>query len=167
QHRTRHDGPLLRVEDEAAVRHDASCAGAAVPATTARLAYISCGTWSLVGVELDAPVLTEESRRANFTNEGGVDGKVRYLRNVMGLWLLQESLRAWGDPDLPTLLDEAARVPGLRRLVDPDDPEFLPPGDMPARIAAHCRRRGYPEPAGPAETVRCILDSLALAHRVT
>ncbi|TQM68607.1 rhamnulokinase [Actinomadura hallensis] len=157
--------PGLRVV--AVGSHDTASAVAAVPATTERFAYISCGTWSLVGVELDAPVLTEESRRANFTNEGGVDGKVRYLRNVMGLWLLQESLRAWGDPDLPALLDEAARVPGLRRLVDPDDPEFLPPGDMPARIAAHCRRRGYPEPAGPAETVRCILDSLALAHRVT
>ncbi|HEY8479872.1 MAG TPA: rhamnulokinase family protein [Spirillospora sp.] len=145
--------------------HDTASAVAAVPATTERFAYISCGTWSLVGVELDAPVLTDASREANFTNEGGIDGKVRYLRNVMGLWLLQESLRTWGDPDLPALLDEAARVPGLRRLVDPDDPEFLPPGDMPARIAAHCRRRGFPEPATRAETVRCILDSLALAHR--
>jgi rhamnulokinase len=138
---------------------------AAVPATTERFAYISCGTWSLVGVELDAPVLTEASREANFTNEGGIDGKVRYLRNVMGLWLLQECLRSWGDPDLPALLAEAAHVPGLRRLIDPDDPEFLPPGDMPARIAAHCRRRGSPEPATRAETVRCVLDSLALAHR--
>ncbi|NVI91818.1 rhamnulokinase family protein [Actinomadura sp. BRA 177] len=147
--------------------HDTASAVAAVPATTDRFAYISCGTWSLVGVELDAPVLTEASRKANFTNEGGVDGTVRYLRNVMGLWLLQESLRAWGNPDLPALLAEAADVPGLRSLIDPDDPEFLPPGDMPSRIAAHCRRRGFPEPAGRAGTVRCILDSLALAHRVT
>ncbi|NDU76707.1 rhamnulokinase [Actinomadura sp. DSM 109109] len=145
--------------------HDTASAVAAVPAATDGFAYISCGTWSLVGVELDAPVLSDESRKANFTNEGGVDGKVRYLRNVMGLWLLQESLRAWGGPDLPALLAAAADVPGLRCLIDPDDPEFLPPGDMPARIAAHCRRRGLPEPAGPAETVRCILDSLALAHR--
>ncbi|URM94265.1 rhamnulokinase [Actinomadura madurae] len=145
--------------------HDTASAVVAVPATTERFAYISCGTWSLVGVELDAPVLTEASRKANFTNEGGVDGTVRYLRNVMGLWLLQESLRTWGGPDLPALLAEAADVPGLRSLVDPDDPEFLPPGDMPARIAAHCRRRGFPEPSTRAETVRCILDSLALAHR--
>jgi rhamnulokinase len=145
--------------------HDTASAVAAVPATTERFAYISCGTWSLVGVELDAPVLTEASREANFTNEGGIDGKVRYLRNVMGLWLLQECLRSWGGPDLPALLAEAAHVPGLRRLIDPDDPEFLPPGDMPARIAAHCRRRGFPEPATRAETVRCVLDSLALAHR--
>ncbi|WP_240809831.1 rhamnulokinase family protein [Actinomadura sp. WMMA1423] len=147
--------------------HDTASAVAAVPAATERFGYISCGTWSLVGVELDAPVLTEESREANFTNEGGVDGTVRYLRNVMGLWLLQESLRTWGNPDLPALLAEAARLPGLRSLIDPDDPEFLPPGDMPARIAAHCRRRGFPEPASRAETVRCVVDSLALAHRVT
>ncbi|WP_433472749.1 rhamnulokinase [Spirillospora sp. CA-142024] len=147
--------------------HDTASAVAAVPATTGRFAYISCGTWSLVGVELDEPVLTEASRKANFTNEGGVDGTVRYLRNVMGLWLLQESLRTWGNPDLPALLAEAEDVPGLRSLIDPDDPEFLPPGDMPARIAAHCRRRGFPEPATRAETVRCVLDSLALAHRAT
>ncbi|MER6809674.1 rhamnulokinase family protein [Spirillospora sp. NPDC000708] len=147
--------------------HDTASAVAAVPATTDRFAYISCGTWSLVGVELREPVLTEASRKANFTNEGGVDGTVRYLRNVMGLWLLQESMRAWGNPDLPALLAEAADVPGLRSLIDPDDPEFLPPGDMPARIAAHCRRRGFPEPASRAETVRCVMDSLALAHRAT
>jgi sugar (pentulose or hexulose) kinase len=160
---TGHDG--LRVT--AVGSHDTASAVAAVPAATDRFAYISCGTWSLVGVELDAPVLTEASRKANFTNEGGVDGTVRYLRNVMGLWLLQESLRTWGNPDLPALLAEAEDVPGLRSLVDPDDPEFLPPGDMPARIAAHCRRRGFPEPAGRAGTVRCIMDSLALAHRAT
>ncbi|MGH3239173.1 MAG: rhamnulokinase, partial [Spirillospora sp.] len=105
--------------------HDTASAVAAVPAETGRFGYISCGTWSLVGVELDAPVLTDASRKANFTNEGGVGGTVRYLRNVMGLWLLQESLRTWGGPDLPALLAEAARVPGLRSLIDPDDPEFL------------------------------------------
>ncbi|OLT36718.1 carbohydrate kinase [Actinomadura sp. CNU-125] len=147
--------------------HDTASAVVAVPASGRRFGYISCGTWSLVGVELDEPVLGEESRKANFTNEGGVDGTVRYLRNVMGLWLLQESMRTWGNPDLPALLAEAARVPGLRSLIDPDDPEFLPPGDMPARIAAHCRRRGFPEPATRAETVRCVMDSLALAHRET
>ncbi|MBE1537318.1 rhamnulokinase [Actinomadura algeriensis] len=147
--------------------HDTASAVVAVPASGRRFGYISCGTWSLVGVELDEPVLGAESRKANFTNEGGVDGTVRYLRNVMGLWLLQESMRTWGNPDLPALLAEAARVPGLRSLIDPDDPEFLPPGDMPSRIAAHCRRRGFPEPATRAETVRCIMDSLALAHRET
>ncbi|MFB4314312.1 rhamnulokinase family protein [Actinomadura sp. 21ATH] len=151
----------------AVASHDTASAVAAVPATTDRFGYISCGTWSLVGVELPEPVLGTESLKANFTNEGGVDGTVRYLRNVMGLWLLQESMRAWGAPDLPALLAEAAEVPGLRALIDPDDPEFLPPGDMPARIAAHCVRRGFPEPRTRAEIVRCVLDSLALAHRRT
>ncbi|GAA2459082.1 rhamnulokinase family protein [Actinomadura vinacea] len=147
--------------------HDTASAVAAVPAAGDRFGYISCGTWSLVGVELPAPVLSEESRKANFTNEGGIDGTVRYLRNVMGLWLLQETLRAWGSPDLPALLAEAEHVPARRSLIDPDDPEFLPPGDMPARIAAHCVRRGLPEPRTRAEIVRCVLDSLALAHRAT
>ncbi|GLZ10797.1 carbohydrate kinase [Actinomadura sp. NBRC 104425] len=149
----------------AVASHDTASAVAAVPASGERFGYISCGTWSLVGVELPEPVLTEASREANFTNEGGVDGTVRYLRNVMGLWLLQECLRAWDSPDLSSLLAEAARVPALRSLIDPDDPEFLPPGGMPERIAAHCRRRGMPEPGTRAETVRCVLDSLALAHR--
>jgi rhamnulokinase len=136
-----------------------------VPAVGENVAYISCGTWSLVGLELDAPVLTEASRRANFTNESGVDGTIRYLRNVMGLWLLQESLRTWGTGDLPDLLRRAAREPALRSVVDPDDPAFMPPGDMPARIEDACRRAGEPVPATPAAVVRCIVDSLALAHR--
>ncbi|MCP2329496.1 rhamnulokinase [Hamadaea flava] len=145
--------------------HDTASAVVGVPAEGENFAYISCGTWSLVGVELPAPVLTADSRRANFTNEAGVDGTVRYLRNVMGLWLLQESLRAWGDPDLGDLLRQAAGVPGLRAVVDAEDAVFLPPGDMPSRIAEQCVRLGQRPPESPAETVRCILDSLALAHR--
>ncbi len=131
--------------------HDTASAVVAVPARGRDFAYISCGTWSLVGVELDQPVLTEASRTANFTNETGVDGTIRYLRNVMGLWLLQESVRGWagaGQPaDLATLLEQAARVPALQVVVDPDDPAFLPPGDMPARIAEAARRTGQ-QPAG-------------------
>ncbi|MFE2873769.1 rhamnulokinase family protein [Embleya sp. NPDC059259] len=149
--------------------HDTASAVVGVPADGSRFAYISSGTWSLVGVELDAPVLTEESRRANFTNELGVDGTVRYLRNVMGLWLLQECMRYWdrlGRPQsLERLLDEAAQVPALRSLVDAADPAFLAPGDMPDRIAAACRRAGEPVPETPGEMVRCIVDSLALAYR--
>ncbi|HEX7301861.1 rhamnulokinase [Lentzea sp.] len=137
--------------------HDTASAVVAVPAKNERFAYISCGTWSLVGVELSAPVLTPESRAANFTNEGGVDGTIRYLRNVMGLWLLQESLRVWGTPMTP-LLREAASATGS--VFDPNDPVFLPPGDMPARIQRWCGR-----PMTPPEIVRSILDSLALAHR--
>ncbi|HET7701879.1 MAG TPA: rhamnulokinase family protein [Candidatus Limnocylindrales bacterium] len=148
--------------------HDTASAVVGVPATDASFAYIACGTWSLVGVELDHPILGEDSRLANFTNERGVDGRIRYLRNVMGLWLLQESLRTWalqGTPEaLPALLLAAGELPGGGPVIDPDDPSFLPPGDMPARIAAACRRLDQPAPATRAALVRCILDSLATAY---
>jgi sugar (pentulose or hexulose) kinase len=171
--------------------HDTASAVAAVPARDAAFAYISSGTWSLVGMELSRPVLTEESRLANFTNEAGIDGTVRYLRNVTGLWLLQECLRRWGaesgvEPGaesagalgaqggpgalksrgaLESLLAAAASVPPLRSVIDAGDPVFLPPGDMPSRIVSWLSARGLPAPSGRAETVRCILDSLALAYR--
>jgi rhamnulokinase len=145
--------------------HDTASAVACVPAQEASFAYISCGTWSLVGMELDRPVLTEASRQANFTNETGIDGTIRYLRNVAGLWLLQESLRTWSDADLDGLLAAAAGEPTLRWVIDADQPALLAPGDMPARIAAACRAAGQPPPATRAQTVRCIMDSLALAHR--
>ncbi|MBB4790206.1 rhamnulokinase [Streptomyces nodosus] len=144
--------------------HDTASAVAAVPAAGERFAYVCTGTWSLVGLELTAPVLTGASRAANFTHELGLDGTVRFLRNIMGLWLLQECLREWGDPDLPALLAAAAEVPGLRSVVDAGDTAFLAPGRMPARIAAACRSSGQPVPSSPAEFTRCILDSLALAH---
>jgi rhamnulokinase len=150
--------------------HDTASAVAAVPAASEDFAYIATGTWSLAGLELPSPVLTEESRRANFTNELGIDGTVRYLRNIMGLWLLQECLREWeleGSPRrLTPLLREASRCPPLRRVVDAGDPAFLAPGGMPERIARACARTGQPVPRTAAETVRCVLDSLALAHRL-
>jgi rhamnulokinase len=149
--------------------HDTASAVVGVPAASERFAYISCGTWSLVGVELHRPVLSEASLRANFTNELGVDGTVRYLRNVMGLWLLQESMRTWHDQgapaDLPTLLQQAAEVEPFSAVVDPDDPRFLPPGDVPERVRALCTETGQRPPSSPPEVVRCIVDSLALAHR--
>ncbi|WP_105969647.1 rhamnulokinase [Streptomyces geranii] len=145
--------------------HDTASAVAAVPAVDERFAYICTGTWSLAGLELDAPVLSEESRAANFTNELGLDGTVRYLRNIMGLWLLQECVRAWGDPELGALLRAAAEAPGLRSVVDAGDSAFLAPGRMPERIAEACRVSGQPVPRSPGEITRCILDSLALAHR--
>lgn len=151
--------------------HDTASAVLGVPARDERFAYISCGTWSLVGVELQTAVTTDRARAANFSNELGVDGTVRFLRNVMGLWLLQESVRTWeraGVPvDLPRLLDEAAALPARRSVIDPDRPEFLPPGDMPARLRDECRRTGQPVPDSPAEITRCILDSLAAAYRRT
>jgi sugar (pentulose or hexulose) kinase len=143
--------------------HDTASAVAGVPGA-GNFAYISCGTWSLVGVELPAPVVSEESYAAGFTNEIGVDGTVRYLRNVMGLWLLQECMREWSRP-LPELLAGAAEAEAGRSVIDATDPVFLPPGDMPARIAAACAAAGQPVPANPVEMTRCILDSLAVAYR--
>jgi rhamnulokinase len=139
----------------------------AVPAVDERFAYISSGTWSLVGLELEAPVLSAEARDANFTNEGGVDGRTRFLKNVMGLWILQECQRIWGADDLPALLRDAADAPPFAVLIDPDAPEFLAPGNMPRRIEAHCRATGQEPPRSQAATVRCVLESLALAYRRT
>ncbi|MDF6017109.1 rhamnulokinase family protein [Streptomyces sp. JH34] len=151
--------------------HDTASAVAAVPATEPGFAYVSCGTWSLAGLELDAPVLTEESRAANFTNERGVDGTVRHLRNIMGMWLLEECRRTWERDGTPTgleaLLAEAARARPFAAVIDPDDPVFLAPGDMPSRIDAALTRTGQPTPDGPGGYVRCVLESLALAHRRT
>jgi rhamnulokinase len=147
--------------------HDTASAVVAVPFEDADAAYISSGTWGLVGVELPAPILTEASRAANFTNELGVDGTVRYLRNVMGLWLLSETMRTWERAgtaeDLETILGAAAALPGGGPAVDVDDPVFLPPGDMPQRILDWCAHAGLPLPVTRAATVRCILDSIAAA----
>ena len=146
--------------------HDTASAVVGVPFTDPRrAAYISSGTWSLVGVELDEPVLSEDARAANFTNEGGVDATIRFLRNVTGLWVLSETMRGWGTDDLVGLVAEAAVAPAHGPVIDVDGPEFLPPGDMPGRIAEACRATGQTPPATRGATVRCILDSLALAYR--
>jgi len=152
--------------------HDTASAVVAVPMTSVGTsAYISCGTWSLVGLELDAPVLTAASEAANFTNEGGVDGRTRYLRNVMGLWLLAESMRTWDrageGATLPELLAAAAALPGPGTVFDVDDARFLPPGDMPGRITQHCIEHGLRPPRTRAETVRAIVESLAVAYART
>jgi rhamnulokinase len=138
--------------------HDTASAVVGVPATTERFAYVASGTWSLVGLELPGPVLTPQARDANFTNEGGVDGRTRFLRNVGGLWLLQESMRAWVRDDLDDLLGEAAALPDGGPIIDVDDPVFIPPGDMPERIGPGLTH---------AQVVRCILDSLATAFART
>ncbi|PYI39045.1 rhamnulokinase [Arthrobacter psychrolactophilus] len=163
--------------------HDTASAVAAVPATTPNFAYISSGTWSLVGVELDQPVLSEASRLANFTNERGVDGTIRYLRNVGGLWLLSESIRTWeqeahdaGSPalrqsllplSLPELLAAAAAEPSGGPLIDVDSEDFIAPGQMPERILAAARAGGGALESRPAAVVRCILDSLAASYART
>jgi len=143
--------------------HDTASAVVAVPARTPDFAYISLGTWGLVGVELDAPVLTEASRLANFTNEGGVDGRVRYLTNVMGLWLLTECVREWG-ADLSELLAQAAAVKGPVSVLDVDDPRFAAPGDMTAKVVGWFHERGMRAPESRAATVRSILAGLADAY---
>ena len=148
--------------------HDTASAVVGVPAEGDAWAYLSCGTWSLVGLELERPLLSDRSRAANFTNERGVGGTIRYLRNVMGLWLLQESVRTWqqhGLTDtLPALVDRSGDMAPGGPVFDVDDAVFLPPGDMPTRIQDACLRCDQPVPTEPVAIVRCILDSLAAAY---
>lgn len=149
--------------------HDTGSAVAAVPFSSADAAYISSGTWALLGTELQVPNVTPEALRYNFTNEGGVCGTFRFLKNVTGLWIVQECRRirenqgrAFSFSDL-VLLAEAA--PALTSFIDPDHPDFLEPGDMPARIRAYCKRTGQTEPATDGAVIRCALESLALKCR--
>ncbi|HYP45457.1 MAG TPA: rhamnulokinase family protein [Propionibacteriaceae bacterium] len=147
--------------------HDTASAVVGVP-MGAGAAYISSGTWSLVGVELEKPVLTTASRKANFTNEGGVDGRIRYLKNVTGLWLLSESIRSWQRQgqraELAELLEQATAVTAKISMFDVNEASLQSPGDMPVRIAALCRAAGEPAPETPAQVVRSILESLAAAY---
>jgi len=153
----------------AAGSHDTASAVAAVPDLDGGSAYLSSGTWSLMGVEMPGPVINETSRALNFTNEGGVGGTIRLLKNIMGLWLVQECQRKWEEEGRAygwtelTALAEAA--PAFRSLVDPDAADFLAPGDMPVAIRAFCRRTGQPEPDSVGAMVRCALESLAFKYR--
>ena len=147
--------------------HDTASAVAAVPtASTGRAdwAYISSGTWSLVGVEVPAAVVTPETLAHGLTNEGGAGGTYRLLKNVMGLWLVQRCRAAFG-LDYDALLRLAADAAPFRSVIDPDDPRLLNPPDMPAAIIAVCRETGQPVPRSPGEVVRCCLESLALKYR--
>jgi rhamnulokinase len=149
--------------------HDTASAIAAVPASGDSWAYISSGTWSLMGVELPAPLVNEAALEANFTNEGGVGGTTRFLKNIMGLWLVQECRRAWERAGTKYSYDDLTRLaqeaPPFAFLVDPDDTSFILPANMPAALADYCRRRGKPAPERPGDCVRCALESLALAYR--
>lgn len=149
--------------------HDTQCAVAALPTQARDTAFLSCGTWSLLGCELDAPVLTEESMRLGLSNELGANGRVNYLKNIIGLWLIQESRRAWrrqgreySYAELESLALEAAP---LRCFIDPDDPAFTPPGDIPARVREYCAATGQYVPQTVGEVMRCIYESLALKYR--
>ncbi len=151
--------------------HDTASAVAAVPAQTGRYAFISSGTWSLVGSVIDAPLISEASLGFNFTNEGGIGGTYRFLKNISGMWLVQECRRVWAAEGRSysyaelTALAEAA--PPFLALVDPNDEAFLKPGDMPERIRRYCQQRGQPAPETVGGMVRCALESLALAYRQT
>jgi rhamnulokinase len=151
--------------------HDTGSAVAAVPAAGADFAYISSGTWSLMGAELAEPVINADSLAYNFTNEGGVGGTFRSLKNIMGLWLVQESRHTWASQGESLSYDEltqmAAEAEPLRAVVNPDDGDFLKHGDMPARIRAFCARTGQPVPESKGAVVRCALESLALKYRWT
>lgn len=152
-----------------AASHDTASAVVAVPAADEDFAYVSSGTWSLAGVETPKPVVTPEALAANFTNEGGLGGRTRFLKNVMGLWLLQECRKTWarGGHDLSyeELERMATEVSPFGPLVDPDHPSFFAPGDMPSRIRRFCEKTGQVAPGGPAETARCVFESLALKYR--
>jgi rhamnulokinase len=171
-------GPLLpEVAEEvgggppaiAVASHDTASAVVAVPAEGEDFAYISSGTWSLVGIETPGPVITREAMEANFTNEGGFGGRTRLLKNVMGLWILQECRRQWAREGHEYSYEELARLaedaPSAGPLVDPDHPAFLAPGDMAWRIRSFCEETGQRPPEEPAAVARCVFESLALKYR--
>lgn len=151
--------------------HDTGAAVAAVPAQGRNWAYISSGTWSLLGVELPKPILTDICRQHNFTNEIGYGGTVRLLKNIVGLWVVQECRRYWSEAgnhiDYGTLTQLAAEAPAFQAVVDLTDSRFVAPGDMPNKIASFCRETGQAAPSTPGGIIRCVLESLALVYART
>jgi rhamnulokinase len=151
--------------------HDSALAVAAVPAQNRDFAYVSCGTWSVLGAELHEPCINKQSLAADFTNEGGVAGTFRFLKNLTGLWLVQESKREWlrrgEELSYAELTQMAAEAAPLRSIIDPSYGEFGRPGDMPDRIRCYCRQTGQPVPDSKGAVVRCALESLALSYRKT
>jgi rhamnulokinase len=162
---------LRDAEVVAVATHDTGSAVAAVPFRQPGSIFISAGTWSLVGIEVKAPVITDAAFAANLTNEGGVGGTFRLLCNVTGLWLVHECRRIWAQEGREHSFDQlvalAKDAAPLRSLIDPNDAAFTDPGDMPARVRAFCAHSGQPEPVEPGAVVRCILESLALKHAQT
>ncbi len=149
--------------------HDTAAAVAAVPAVGESWAYISSGTWSLMGVETKTPKTDEHTLRVNFTNEGGVGGTIRLLKNIMGLWLVQECRRAWQHAgvtyDYAALMKMAEASKPFASIINPDDASFMLPQSMPAAIADFCKKTGQPVPSEPGDVTRCALESLALRYR--
>lgn len=153
----------------APVCHDTGSAVAAIPAQNSHFAWISSGTWSVMGVEMPHAIITPQSQRANITNEGGVGDTYRVSKNIMGLWLVQECRRIWAQQEqqltYDALMHIAAEAPAFISIIDPDHADFLKPGDMPARIRAYCQRTGQPVPETRGAIIRCALESLALKYR--
>lgn len=151
--------------------HDTQCALTAVPAKEDDFIFVSCGTWSLFGTELEKPVLTKQSEELNITNETGTDGRTSFLKNIIGLWLIQESRRQWmreGEEYSFSELEKLAEgAEPFQSFIDPDAPEFTPAGDVPKRIREYCRCTGQKVPETEGEIVRCINESLALKYRYT
>jgi rhamnulokinase len=149
--------------------HDTGSAVAAVPAQGQNFAWISSGTWSIMGTELREPVINQASLNFNFTNEGGVNGTFRFSKNIAGLWLVQESRRTWaaegGNLSYSDLTEMASQADPLVSVIDPDCLDFIKPGDMPARIRAFCQRTGQPVPNSKGAIIRCVLEGLALKYR--
>lgn len=160
---------INRVPIIATASHDTASAVAAVPSSDSDSAYISSGTWSLMGVETNEPIINDSARKYNFTNEGGVCGSYRFLKNIMGLWLVQEMKRTWAkegsDISYSQLSEMAASAQPFKCIIDPDHPSFLAPGDMPARICEFCRSTGQTAPKSRGEFVRTALEGLALRYR--
>jgi len=163
------DTGLSQIPVIAPACHDTGSAVAAVPMVNPRAMYLSSGTWSLIGVEVPEPVITSQSLAYNFTNEGGVNDTIRLLKNVTGLWLVQECRRIWAAQGNKYTWDEitalAEGISPLGSLVDPDHPDFLNPADMPLTIQAYCKRTGQVIPESHAELLRCVFESLALKYR--
>lgn len=145
--------------------HDTASAVAAVPALNRNFAYLSSGTWSLMGIETDAPVINKETEELNFTNEGGVEGTIRLLKNICGMWLLERCRAAWGETSYPELIAEAEAAEPFRSLINPDDSLFANPADMEKAIRAYCTDTRQPVPETRGQVVRCIFESLALRYR--
>ena len=162
---------LPQIEVIASCSHDTGAAVAAVPASGENWAYLSSGTWSLMGVEKPQPVINDQARNLGFTNEIGYGDTVRLLKNIVGLWLIQESRRHWNKTgkklEFAELENLAIAAPPFVSLINPDDPRFLSPDDMPKKIAEFCRETGQPIPTEIGACVRCIYESLALFYRVT
>ncbi len=148
--------------------HDTASAVAAVPSQNADFLFLSSGTWSLIGTEIAAPVVNEESRTSNFTNEGGINHTIRFLKNIMGLWIVQECRRHWSEKETVSyaqLAAEAEEAEPFACFINPDDPLFLAPGDMPQRISDYLIKTGQYVPKSRGGFVRCIYESLAMAYR--